>query len=77
MQTTPAQQRGGGRFLPQLRHYRDRRALTQLELAEAAGLTPATISRLEHQHKTAWPKTVRTLARVLGVTPAALYGEGE
>ena len=65
-----------GRTLPALREWRERRALAQRELAEAAGLTEATISRLETGRRGAFPSTVRKLAATLGVTPSELYGEG-
>lgn len=64
-----------GRTLPALRFWRERRALAQRELAEAAELTEATISRLETGRRGAFPSTVRRLASVLLVTPAQLYGE--
>lgn len=64
-----------GRLLPALRACRDRRALTQEELAAAAGVAEATVSRLETGRFAARPKTVKALAEALGVDPAALYGE--
>lgn len=53
-------------------YFRDLRMLNQQQLAEAAGLTKSTISRLESgYHKPHW-ETVRKLARALGVTPDEL-----
>jgi len=60
-----------------LRRAREHRALTQAELAERAGVMPATISRLENGQQRAYPSTVRKLAKALGVEPALLYGEDD
>ena len=54
-----------------LREHRERRALTQRELATLAAMTQATIVRLEGGHD-ARPTTVRKLAEALGVSPAEL-----
>lgn len=66
-----------GRILPELQNWRDRRAMTQEELAAEAGVADATVSRLETARYAARPKTVKALAAALGVTPAQLYGENE
>ena len=58
--------------LPGLRVYRDRKALTQQELAEAAGLTRPNLARLEAGRQAAIPSTVRKLASALGVEPEDL-----
>lgn len=50
-----------------LRTLRLERALTQAELAQAAGLNSATVVMLENGHRTARPPTVRKLAAALGV----------
>jgi transcriptional regulator with XRE-family HTH domain len=52
-------------------------ALSQQELAERAGTTQETISRLEHGHHAARGRTLRKLADVLNVEPKELMkGEG-
>jgi transcriptional regulator with XRE-family HTH domain len=53
------------------------RLLTQQALAEAAGMSPATIVRLEHPDERAELRTIATLAQVLQVSPAVLMGEEE
>lgn len=64
-----------GRILAALSFWRGQRALSQADLAQAAGVSPTTISNLEGGTHRAYPKTVRKLAAALGVEPAALYGE--
>ena len=62
-----------------LRALRERAALSQRELAQRAGTTQTTISRLEQGYD-ARPTTTRRLARALRVQPADLMGpmaEGE
>jgi transcriptional regulator with XRE-family HTH domain len=46
--------------------------LTQDALAEAAGVSPATIVRLEQPGALAELRTIATLAQALGVPPAEL-----
>ncbi len=48
-----------------VRQARLRAGLTQLELAERSGLTPASISRLEAGHRSPWFSEAVALARVL------------
>ncbi len=55
-----------------LREWRDWRALTQKELAEAAGVAVNTISRLELQLFGARPDVRRKLATALGIEPHQL-----
>lgn len=56
-----------------LREVRDRRLLSQRELAERAGLSPTTILKLEADRvEEPHPRTVRKLAEGLGVDPAEL-----
>lgn len=57
--------------VPGLRRQRMLAALTQADLADAAGVQRATISRLEHGEE-AFPTTVRKLASALGCRPAEL-----
>jgi transcriptional regulator with XRE-family HTH domain len=58
--------------LPQLRAVRNRRALTQADLAERAGVGRVTIARIETGAAGAHPSTVRKLAAALGVEPSTL-----
>ena len=56
-----------------LKEVRDRRLLSQRELAEKAGLSPTTILKLEDDRvKEPHPRTIRKLAEALGVDPAEL-----
>ena len=63
-----------GRKLRGLRGVRQDRALSQRDLAALSGVTLSTINRLEVGHQSAYPVTVRKLAKALGVTPRELYG---
>jgi transcriptional regulator with XRE-family HTH domain len=54
--------------LPNLRHIRRRRLLTQSELADLSGLTTASISRIETGDTKARISTVRKICVALGVT---------
>jgi transcriptional regulator with XRE-family HTH domain len=58
--------------LIRLRDLRLNAFLTQRELAEKAGLTQATIVRLERGQRLARPSTARRIADALGVEPRAL-----
>ncbi len=57
-----------------LKDLRIRRALTQEELAAAAGIGKNTVNRLERDLTEPRPPTLRKLARALGVDPAELVG---
>ncbi len=59
-----------------LREMRHRRVLTMEELAEKAGVGRNTIWRLEHGVMGAQPRTIRKLARALGVEPEDLVRTG-
>jgi transcriptional regulator with XRE-family HTH domain len=59
---------------PQLRYWREKRFLTQEQLAAQAGVASATISRIEQGHDARITTLVR-LARALGVEPRALVEE--
>jgi transcriptional regulator with XRE-family HTH domain len=58
--------------LPRLRATRERRALSQRELADLAGVSRTTIVSLEQGADSPFPSTVRKLARALGVEPHEL-----
>jgi ribosome-binding protein aMBF1 (putative translation factor) len=58
--------------LPHLRAWRRHVAVSRRELAQRAELDAATIRRIEDLGSPARPRTVRTLAGALGITPAAL-----
>ena len=55
-----------------LRRLRREAALSQQELADRAGTTQETISRLERGHHAARGHTLRRLAEALGVEPREL-----
>ena len=55
-----------------LKDLRIRRALTQEELAEKAGLGKNTVNRMERNLTEPHMSTVRKLAKALDVDPAAL-----
>ena len=56
----------------ELRMWRMRRAMTQSELAEKAGVGINTIVRIERNQTEPHPPTIGKLARALGVDPAQL-----
>jgi len=56
-----------GLQLPHLRAWRARRALTQNELAERAGVARNTVARTERGEVARFP-TVRKFAEALGIT---------
>ncbi len=60
-----------------LKEIRTRRFLTQEELAERAGVSPATIVRVERNQAEPHISTMRKLARALDVDPTELLGEDD
>lgn len=58
--------------LPRLKEWRERRLLTQAELASRSGVAETTINRLENARHEARFSTVRKLAEALSVEPQAL-----
>jgi transcriptional regulator with XRE-family HTH domain len=56
-----------------LRDLRIRAGMSQIELAERAGVARTTIVRLEGGDPNVLPSTVKKLARALRVRPAALF----
>ena len=61
-----------GIYLPGLRPARQRRGLTQRQLASRARLGQGTICKLETLQRGAYPQTLRKLAVALEVSPADL-----
>ncbi len=59
-----------------LRHLREENVLSQRDLARLAGLTHATVWRLENGPAEAHPGTIRKLARALGTDPRELLERG-
>jgi transcriptional regulator with XRE-family HTH domain len=55
-----------------LKRHRTRRALTQAKLAERAGVTTATVARIERDEIEPRMTTLRKLAHALEVDPAEL-----
>ena len=60
--------------LQRLRLIRERKALSQRDLAERSGINRVTIARLETGLQAPHPRTTRRLAEALGVEPADLMG---
>jgi transcriptional regulator with XRE-family HTH domain len=58
-------------LLPKLKAFRERKALTQDELAKASGVAKNTVLRIE-KGGDAYPGTARKIAAALGVEPEAL-----
>lgn len=58
-----------------LKKVRTRRLLTQEELAERAGVSAATIVNVERNNQEPHFRTIRKVAKALGVDPAELLGE--
>jgi transcriptional regulator with XRE-family HTH domain len=55
-----------------LKELREARALSLRELANEAGVGHNTIYRIEHGQRNVLPRTVRRLAKALGVEPREL-----
>ena len=55
-----------------LERLRFRAALSQIELAKKAGVTPAAVSRIERNRVEPQMRTVRKLAKALEVEPRVL-----
>src|SRR5215217_6854694 len=72
-------ERSTGKMLPavvhigdRLRRLRDERYLSQRELADKADVSPATVFKLEANRSEPHPRTIRKLAKALGVEPSEL-----
>lgn len=63
--------------MSRLRELREDRLMTQAELAERAGVTKLTISRLERGAHRPRFSTTKKLAGALGVSPRALVERSE
>jgi transcriptional regulator with XRE-family HTH domain len=58
-----------------LKRQRIRKALTQEELARQAGLTTASVARIERNETEPRMSTLRKLAKALEIDPAELVGD--
>jgi transcriptional regulator with XRE-family HTH domain len=58
-----------------LKRQRIRKALTQEELAQQAGLTTASVARIERNETEPRMSTLRKLAKALDLDPAELVGD--
>jgi transcriptional regulator with XRE-family HTH domain len=58
--------------MPTLRELRERRFLSQKDLARQSGVAASTINRLELGRQTARFITIRKLAKALGVEPGEI-----
>jgi transcriptional regulator with XRE-family HTH domain len=58
-----------------LREIRTQRLLTQEELAEKAGVSPTTVANIETDNRGPHFRTIRKLAKALGVDPTELVGD--
>ena len=58
-----------------LKKERERALLTQQELAERADVGYPTISRIENDHSEPHFRTIRKLAKALGIDPSELVKE--
>ena len=63
-------------YLTKLLQVRERKFLSQQELADLTGMSKPNISRLETGKQQAYPRTVRRLAEALGVAPEELVDWG-
>lgn len=58
--------------LQRLRQVRERKVLTQAQLAERAGISRVALSKIESCASDPYPTTIRKLAAALGVDPEDL-----
>ncbi|HEV2126346.1 MAG TPA: helix-turn-helix transcriptional regulator [Chloroflexota bacterium] len=63
--------------LARLRAVRERKPMTQEELAKAAGINRVTIAKIESGRVEPYPATVRKIAAALDVQPFELMGPEE
>ena len=60
-----------------MKRERERALLTQQELAERAGVGLTTLNRIENDHAEPHFRTIRKIAKALGVDPRNLIPEGD
>jgi transcriptional regulator with XRE-family HTH domain len=60
-----------------LRWYREQAVLTQKELADKAGLTVLSISKIEQGYQEPRPSTLRKLAKALRIKPQDLIDDDD
>jgi DNA-binding XRE family transcriptional regulator len=60
-----------------LRRLREGKVLTMEQIAELAGVSYNTVYRLEHGRSGARQRSIKALARVLGVAPQELLANGK
>jgi transcriptional regulator with XRE-family HTH domain len=77
MDTMPQRSEVMERVGKKLRELRNERFLSRSELAEKAGVSPATIATLEERNHPAQRRTIRKLADALGVDPHELVESEE
>ncbi len=58
-----------------LKEVRTRRLLTQEELAQRAGISPATVVNVERNNQEPHFRTIRKLAEALDIDPTEFLGE--
>lgn len=64
-------------MVDRIKQARAARVMSQLALAESAGVTPRTMNRIEQAKVTPRPETIRAIAAALDVEPQWLaYGTG-
>jgi len=63
--------------LSRLKEHRERRGLTQEELAKLSDVSRPTIAALELGYRRAYPRTAAKLAKALRVKPEKLGRNGE
>lgn len=59
-------------FARNVRHFRTKRGMTQLELANAAGMGRSFISQVERGHFSVTLETIAAIAGALGIPPTKL-----
>ena len=69
--------RGRGTRLRALAAHRRRKALTQRQLGDLAGVAHTTVQQLESVMRGGYPETIRKLATALGVEPEDLVSSQE
>jgi transcriptional regulator with XRE-family HTH domain len=60
-----------------LREYRQRLGITQVELSRKARIAPPNLSAIERGRLLPWDKAKESLCRVLGVTEEELFPDGD